>query len=61
MWANWEIGALSEWLKHHNSDLNVNDKVGFYGLDVYSLWESMELIIKYLEKEDPNTAEHRVP
>jgi erythromycin esterase-like protein len=27
-------------------------KVGFYGLDVYSLSESMESVIKYLKKVD---------
>ena len=27
---------------------------GFYGLDLYSLWESMETIIQYLKKIDPN-------
>jgi erythromycin esterase len=57
MWANWEVAALSEWLHDHNAGLSTNEKVGFYGLDVYSLWESMEIIINYLEKEDPNTAE----
>ena len=56
MWANWEIAAFSEWLKKHNDNLNQEQKVGFYGLDVYSLWESMEAIVEYLEKEDPETA-----
>lgn len=55
MWANWEIVALAEWLKEHNSQLPVNRKVGFYGLDVYSLWESLQTIIKYLDKKDPKT------
>jgi erythromycin esterase len=57
MWANWEIVALTEWLRKHNEHLPQEEKVGFYGLDVYSLWESMENILKYLEKEDPDTAE----
>jgi erythromycin esterase-like protein len=53
MWANWEMVALAEWLKKHNSRCPANKKVGFYGLDVYSLWESLEAITKYLEKTDP--------
>jgi erythromycin esterase-like protein len=53
MWANWEIIALADWLERHNSQLPANKKTGFYGLDVYSLWESMENIISYLEKTDP--------
>jgi len=53
MWANWEIAALAEWMKKHNINLPVNKKAGFYGLDVYSLWESMEYIMQYLKKTDP--------
>ena len=53
MWANWEIVALANWLQEHNTGLPANNRVGFYGLDVYSLWESMESIMKYLKKTDP--------
>jgi erythromycin esterase len=53
MWANWEVAALAECLKEHNSKMPFDKRIGFYGLDVYSLWESMEAIINYLEKEDP--------
>ena len=56
MWANWEIAAFATWLKKHNNGLEQKEKIGFYGLDVYSLWESMEIIVNYLEKEDPDTA-----
>jgi erythromycin esterase len=52
MWANWEIVALADWLQQYNKELPANKKAGFYGLDVYSLWESMESIMKYLEKTD---------
>jgi hypothetical protein len=34
----------------HN-DRHIKDKVGFYGLDVYSLWESFDEV-KYLENKD---------
>ncbi|MBL0272904.1 MAG: erythromycin esterase family protein [Chitinophagaceae bacterium] len=53
MWANWEMVALSEWLCDYNKSLPANKKTGFYGLDVYSLWESMQSIIQYLKKTDP--------
>jgi erythromycin esterase len=56
MWANWEIAALITWLKDYNQPLNTAKRVGFYGLDVYSLWESMEAIVGYLEKTDPAVA-----
>jgi erythromycin esterase-like protein len=55
MWANWEIVAFAEWL--HNYNKNKTNNAGFYGLDVYSLWESMESILSYLEKHDPQAAE----
>lgn len=56
MWANWEIVSLIEWLHEHNKNFPVDRKAGFYGLDVYSLWESMEVMINYLRREDPTAA-----
>ncbi|HVG42486.1 MAG TPA: erythromycin esterase family protein, partial [Chitinophagaceae bacterium] len=56
MWANWEVAALAEWLKEYNKTLPMNKRIGFYGLDVYSLWESLETVLQYLEKEDPQAA-----
>jgi erythromycin esterase len=56
MWANWEVAALAEWLREHNLNMPSSKKTGFYGLDVYSLWESMEAMIEYLSKEDPIAA-----
>jgi erythromycin esterase-like protein len=57
MWANWEIASLMEWLREYNKSQPLDRKVGFYGLDVYSLWESMEVIVSYLKKEDPKSAQ----
>lgn len=57
MWANWEVAALAEWMKKHNAAFSNERKAGFYGLDVYSLWESMEAIMDYLEKTDPKALE----
>jgi erythromycin esterase len=54
MWANREIVDLIEWLRKYNEKLPEEQKVGFYGLDVYSLWESMESVIKYLKRLDPD-------
>ena len=49
MWANHEIVNLIDWLHSYNQT-QAEKKVGFYGLDVYSLWESMEAIVDYLKK-----------
>src|SRR5262245_20954755 len=35
MWANWEIAALTEWLRLRNDGRPDDEKIGFYGLDVY--------------------------
>ena len=56
MWANWEVAALAEWLNEHNKKLSPDKKIGFYGLDVYSLWDSMYEMINYLDQEDPHAA-----
>ena len=53
MWANWEIAAFIDWLKIYNESFPVDERIGFYGLDVYSFRESMNSIIQYLEKNDP--------
>lgn len=50
MWANREVMELAEWLHDYNGTRKTGDKIGFYGLDVCSLWESMEEVIRHLEK-----------
>jgi erythromycin esterase-like protein len=56
MWANWEVVAFAEWLRVFNRSLREDRRVGIYGLDVYSLWESMERIIDFLRERDPEVA-----
>jgi erythromycin esterase len=56
MWANWEIASLTDWLRGYNEGRSPEKKIGFYGLDVYSLWESLESLLDYLRKEDPEAA-----
>ena len=56
MWANREVAEFAEWLRDHNRGLSAPIQVGFYGLDVYSLWESMHAVVEYLESIDPAVA-----
>lgn len=51
MWANEEIAEFVSWLKDYND--GSSDKVGFYGIDVYSLWESLDEVVQYLRKTNP--------
>lgn len=61
MWANWEIAGLAEWLRRYNQGRPNGEKAGFYGLDVYSLHESMDAVIEYLTQHAPEAlaAAHR--
>ena len=54
MWANREVALLVRWLRAHNDRSLDDQKVGFYGLDVYSLWDSMHAVIDYLQQVDPD-------
>jgi erythromycin esterase-like protein len=59
MWRNEDVVEFMNWLKRHNShnvDIRENE-VGMYGLDLYSLQSSMDAVIEYLEKVDPDLAE----
>lgn len=51
MWNNKEIRSLVDWLKMHNDQTQT--KVGFYGIDLYSMWESMDEVLHYLTEADP--------
>ncbi|MFB6197146.1 MAG: erythromycin esterase family protein, partial [Halobacteriaceae archaeon] len=55
MWANWEVEAFLEWLRVYNRS---GAEVGFYGMDVYGLHESMEAVVNYLESVDPEAADY---
>src|SRR5687767_6400732 len=55
MWRNADILDLVGWLRNHNAK-GPAGKVGVYGLDLYSLHTSIEAVIRYLEKTDPEAA-----
>lgn len=56
MWANREIVDLVNWMSIHNERSPSTKQVGFYGLDVYSLWDSMHSVMDYLQHIDPELA-----
>ncbi len=57
MWRNADVLDLIGWLRKHNSRLPaLASKAGVYGLDLYSLHASMNAVIRYLEKTDPEAA-----
>lgn len=54
MWANTDVLGFVEWLKEWNE--GSEKLVGFHGLDVYSLYESMDQVISLLGVLDPDLA-----
>ncbi len=58
MWGNLDALHFVQWLRRHNDSLSQDRrKVGFYGLDLYSLFASIESVIAYLEGIDPQAAQ----
>jgi erythromycin esterase-like protein len=57
MWRNVVVEEFVEWMKGYNSLKQKDDeKVGFYGLDVYSFSASRNAVLAYLNKVDPEAA-----
>jgi erythromycin esterase-like protein len=57
MWRNTVVVEFVEWLRAYNDALPAGaHKVGFYGLDLYSLYTSIEAVLGYLDKIDPEAA-----
>jgi erythromycin esterase-like protein len=57
MWCNTVVRDLVEWLREHNSRLPPSHRVGFYGMDLYSLFASMRAVLDYLDRADPEAAQ----
>jgi erythromycin esterase-like protein len=57
MWRNTDVLDFVNWLRAHNEAIAPGAvKAGFYGLDLYSLYGSMEEVLRYLDKIDPEAA-----
>lgn len=56
MWRNTTIPPFIKWLRNYNDERIPNEKIGFYGLDLYSFHSSMQAVIHYLEKVDLDSA-----
>ncbi|MEQ6901869.1 erythromycin esterase family protein [Nocardioides sp. YIM 152588] len=54
MWANAEVADFLDWLHGWNLARPADRRVGFYGLDVYSLWDSLREIIAWLDEHAPD-------
>ena len=59
MWRNADVLDFIGWLRTHNDTQPVDKRAGFYGLDLYSLRASMEAVLTYLDKVDPESSRPR--
>jgi erythromycin esterase-like protein/predicted phosphoribosyltransferase len=57
MWRNADVLEFVQWLREYNDALPAGKpKAGFYGIDLYSLSRSIEAVVTYLDKVDPEAA-----
>ncbi len=56
MWANEEVASFAEWLKSHNARQVTKPKAGFFGLDVYSFFESADAVLQQTARLNPTLA-----
>ncbi|QSX79952.1 erythromycin esterase family protein [Lysobacter solisilvae] len=54
MWRNTVVRGFVDWLRAHNDALSPDARVGFYGLDLYSLHSSIQAVLDYLHRTDPD-------
>jgi protein-L-isoaspartate(D-aspartate) O-methyltransferase len=57
MWRNREVRQFVDWLRKHNGGVKQTERVAFHGLDLYSLYNSIQSVLNYLDSVDPQTAE----
>jgi erythromycin esterase-like protein len=57
MWRNRDVHDFIGWLHARNLGQPAVARVGFYGLDLYSLYRSADALIDYLQAVDPGQAE----
>jgi len=56
MWRNTEVRDFIEWLREFNASRGRQKQVGFYGIDLYSLFTSIQAVLAYLDQTDPEAA-----
>jgi protein-L-isoaspartate(D-aspartate) O-methyltransferase len=56
MWRNREVSDFTGWLRAWNADRAPEARAGFHGLDLYSLYASIDAVLEYLDRVDPAAA-----
>ncbi len=56
MWRNEDVRMFADWLRHHNAALPEAERTAMHGLDIYSLGESIDAVVDYLDARAPAAA-----
>src|SRR5437763_6607362 len=56
MWRNEVVRDFVERVREYNDTVREPRRVGFYGLDLYSMYGSIEAVLGYLDRVDPEAA-----
>ena len=57
MWRNTVVREFITWLRDYNLAQPPWQRVGFYGMDLYSLFGSAREVLAYLDRADPEAAQ----
>jgi protein-L-isoaspartate(D-aspartate) O-methyltransferase len=56
MWRNNEVRDFVDWLRGYNASMEPERRVAFHGLDLYSMYDSIRFVLRYLDDVDPESA-----
>ncbi len=58
MWRNHEVKSLIQWLHDHNRNIEPEQRVGFYGVDLYAKRDAMKQVVSFFEEVNPDMTPH---
>jgi erythromycin esterase-like protein len=56
LWRNADVAAFADWLAAWNTQRPADQRAGFYGLDLYSMYVAIRSLLSFLEDADPGAA-----
>ena len=56
MWRNTDVDAFVRFLRDHNAAKPPEERVGFFGLDLYNMNASIAAVVSYLDRVDRQAA-----
>ena len=57
MWRNVEFDTFTRYLHQHNRTRDIDERIAFYGLDLYNMNASIAAVLAYLDRVDEAAAE----